>query len=406
MKNKDAVLYVFPVISDKTVRLLCLMLLLFSPYKSTVMANDEGAITALTGYDLNHSKLIKGYGLTIDGWMSMGGTYLTNNPDSHSNAPITFNDRSGEFQLNQLNLYIEKAVNRESKQWNFGGRVDLMFGTDSRFTQATGLDNKWISDNDLRFYDLALPQAYIEVFAPLGNGLTAKIGHFYTILGEEVVTAPNNFFYSHAYTMQYGEPFTHTGVLFSYALNENFALNAGTVAGWANFDENLANWNFLGGVSWTNDDATDAVSWSVISGDTDDVQSANLTVSSLVISHSFTDKLHYIFEHDFGFQEQATATGQDAYWYGINQYLICDFTESISGGLRVEWFRDANGTRVITGSRGNYFELTAGVNWKPQGWLILRPEVRYDWADTEIPPYVNQSKDHQLEVAMDAVIEF
>jgi hypothetical protein len=370
------------------------------------MAHDDSALFALTGQSFSQSKLLKEHGLNMGGWLSMGGTYLTSNPDDHSNTPITFNDRSGEFQLNQVNLYLEKPLDMEARYWNFGGRVDLMFGTDSRFTQATGLDDKWIDPNDLRFYDLALPQAYLEVFAPFGNGLTAKIGHFYTILGEEVVMAPNNFFYSHAYTMQYGEPFTHTGALFSYALTENFTLNAGSVAGWDNFDKNLANWNFLGGISWTNDEATSAVSWSVISGDTDDVTDANRTVSSLTLSHSFTDKLQYVFQHDFGFQEQAAATGQDAFWYGINQYLIYDFSDSFSAGLRGEWFRDANGTRVIAGNRGDYFALTAGLNWKPQGWLTLRPEIRYDWADTKFNPYIHQSKDHQLQLAMDVVIEF
>ena len=55
-----------------------------------------------------------------------------------------------------------------------------------------------------------MPQAYAEVGY---NDLTVKVGHFYTIIGYEVVPAPDNFFYSHAYTMQYGEPFTHTGML-------------------------------------------------------------------------------------------------------------------------------------------------------------------------------------------------
>jgi len=32
----------------------------------------------------------------------------------------------------------------------------------------------------------------------LGGHLTVRMGHFYTILGYETVTAPKNFFYSHA----------------------------------------------------------------------------------------------------------------------------------------------------------------------------------------------------------------
>lgn len=369
-------------------------------------AQGENLVESVTGKDFNQIGFLKEHGINGGGWASMGGTYSTDNPGNHNNSPITFNDRSGEFQLNQLNFFLKRAVDMESNAWDFGGRVDLMFGTDSQFTQANGWDKNLITENNHRSYDLAIPQAYLEVFAPLGNGLTVKIGHFYTIIGHEVVTAPNNFFYSHSYTMQYGEPFTHTGVLFNYSLNNNFTLNAGSVAGWDNFNENISRWNFLGGLSWTNDEATNAVSLSVISGDIADANSKNRTMYSLVASHSFTNQLQYVFQHDFGYQQQATAAGNDAYWYGINQYLFYDFTDTISGGIRGEWFRDNNGTRVNTGIPGNYFALTAGVNWKPQEWCTLRPEVRYDWADSYIKTYDNRTKNNQLEFAMDIVLEF
>jgi hypothetical protein len=372
----------------------------------SVPAHGENLIEAISGKDLNQYPLLKDHGISVGGWLAMGGTFAWDNPEHHNNAPITFNDRSGEFQLNQLNLFAQKSVDLQSKYWNFGGRLDFMFGTDTRFTQATGLDNKLISNRDGQFYNVAIPQAYLEIFAPIGKGITAKIGHFYTILGQEVVMAPNNFFYSHSYTMQYGEPFTHTGALLTYALNDEFTLNAGAVDGWDNFDKNLGNWNFLGGLSWTNAEATSAVSWSVISGDVDDVTSENRTVSSLVITHSFTDKLQYIFQHDFGYQQQATINAKDAFWYGVNQYLFYDFTDKVSAGLRGEWFRDDQGGRLNVGVPGHFFALTAGINWKPQEWLILRPELRYDWADSAVNVYDNRTPNNHFELAMDMVIRF
>ena len=56
----------------------------------------------------------------------------------------------------------------------------------------------------------ALPQFYAEVAY---NDLKVKIGHFYAPVGYEVVPTTGNFFPSLPYTFQYGEPFTHTGVL-------------------------------------------------------------------------------------------------------------------------------------------------------------------------------------------------
>ena len=59
-----------------------------------------------------------------------------------------------------------------------------------------------------------------------GTGLNVKAGHFYTPIGYESVPAPDNFFYTHAYTMQYGEPFTHTGLLGNYKVNPNWSVLA------------------------------------------------------------------------------------------------------------------------------------------------------------------------------------
>ncbi|OAH97278.1 hypothetical protein A1332_21675 [Methylomonas methanica] len=82
-----------------------------------------------------------------------------------------------------------------------------------------------------RLYGIVFPQAYLELFAPPGNGLKIKLGEFYTLIGNEAVNAPDNFFYSHSYTMQFGEPFSHTGLLASYSIDENLELKAGAVTG-------------------------------------------------------------------------------------------------------------------------------------------------------------------------------
>jgi len=160
----------------------------------TVFAQDEAVYNSLSGKYLKEIDFLREQRIELGGWVSVGGVYSTENPDHHNNFPITFNDRSGEIHLNQFNFYLQRSIGLESQNWDFGGRIDLMFGTDSRFTQATGLDNNFIHQDDLRFYDIAIPQAYLEIFAPMANGLSAKIGHFYTILGQEVVMSPKNFF--------------------------------------------------------------------------------------------------------------------------------------------------------------------------------------------------------------------
>lgn len=376
---------------------------------TTVTAHSEGAIQSLTGVDVNETQVLKNLGIEVGGWADAGITYASHSDPSGANGPIPFgSDRVNEFQLNQAYLFLEKAVASSGSDWDIGGRVDFMFGSDAPSTQAGGWDNQIlgsIGNKDFNQYDVAFPQAYAEIYAPIGNGLTAKLGHFYTNIGYEVVTSPDNFFYSHAYTMNYGEPFTHTGALLTYQINDNLSVSGGAVDGWDNFRNNGGDWSFLGGANLTSDDEKTALAISVISGENgDDSVGQNTTMYSVVLSHDFNDKTHYVFQHDFGIQEDGMAPGDDADWYGINQYLTYDLNDQLAAGVRAEWFSDRGGR--INSFGANYYAVSAGVNYSPVSWLKFRPEVRYDWADTNGAGKVYRNKNDQVAVAMDMIITF
>ncbi len=392
----------------------------------------EGMVSSLTKYDLNESKFLKDNGIVVGGWGNAGITYNANEPSNGFNGPVTFGDRAGEFQLNQLNLFIQKAVATEGNKWDFGGRFDAMFGTDSIFTQAYGVpaydvnsaEAKSRSNWDLnilgtggnRFYGMALPQAYAESYVPIGNGLNIKAGHFYTPIGFETVPSPDNFFYTHAYTMQYGEPFTHTGVMGNYAIDGNWAVMGGVTTGSATggwdggFNKQLGNWGGLFGTTWTSTDKATSANISGTYSGTSEQNSSPFAMYSIVLKHNITDRTHLMLQHDHGFADKTynwatlTPNSLDAQWYGVNSHLYYDIKDNLSVGLRAEWFRDQNGFRVCSPGRvaaatngagysyaapgsvsvcnaASYYEVTAGLNWKPVKWLNLRPNVRYDWID-------------------------
>ena len=171
--------------------------------------------------------------IEFGGWIN-GGATLNPSQTNGFNGPVIFADQANRFQLNQFNLFMRRPVVSEGKSWGLGGRFDFMFGTDAIFTQAFGVPTFDVnsgeplkrSDWDLnlccsssRTYGIALPQTYLEAYAPVGNGLNIKLGHFYTPTGFETVPAPDNFFYTRAYTLNVGEPFTHTGMLANYTIN-------------------------------------------------------------------------------------------------------------------------------------------------------------------------------------------
>jgi hypothetical protein len=418
--------------------------------------SDASTLLETVG-DPNESQFMKNIGVKIGGWANAGVTYNAASPTNGFNGPVTFGDRSAEFQLNQLNIFAQRAVAAEGDAWDFGGRVDAMFGTDAIFTQAYGVpaldvntgqvmnrshwDLNMLGSDDNRFYDIALPQAYAEIYAPVGNGLNIKAGHFYTPIGYETVPAPDNFFYTHAYTMQYGEPFTHTGVMGNYTIDKNWAVMGGAVTGSATggwdggWDKQLGNWDGLAGVTWTSNDKDTSANISGTYGDTSEHSSKKWGLYSIVLKHNITAKTHLVVQHDHGFANgvlisAATGTYKDTEWYGLNTHLTYDVKDNLTAGIRAEWFRDQDGFRVWSpqriaaassnglnsyasgglgnysvsnfGSGASYYAITAGMNWKPMKWLNVRPNVRYDWADGTAPtggqyrPFGNAKQDQFL----------
>ncbi len=358
-----------------------------------------GLVESFTGFNINKTSFMESLGVRLDGWVEVG---IGGNPRGSIdgfNGPVTFNDRTNDPGMNELYIYLERAVNDQGSAWDFGFRADMIYGTDARFTTAKNLDDKLL---DAPFYKMAFPQFYVDVFAPIGNGVTMTVGHFYTIIGYEVVTAPDNFFFSHAYTMQYGEPFTHTGALLSYPINDNFSVTGGVTSGWDAFFQDPP--NFLGGVNFTSDNEKTSVAVSLITGDASQDNRSNRTLYSIVASHDFTEDLHYVFQHDFGVEQNATFFGETAYWYGVNQYLSYDVMDELAAGLRFEWFRDEDGVRVGFGPN-SYFEITGGLNWKPASFLTVRPEVRYDWS-TANPAFDGATRENQFLISVDAIIQF
>lgn len=385
---------------------------------------------------------LKNTGIKAGGWINGGATY---NPSQvHGfNGPVTFADQANRFQLNQLNFFVERAVRTEGKSWDIGFRADFMFGTDAIFTQAYGnpafdINNgrpladrgNWDLDiccNSSRTYGIAIPQAFAEIYAPIGNGLNIKVGHFYTPIGFETVPAPNNFFYTHAYTMQYGEPFTHSGVLTNYNINRNVVAMAGAIGGsgtggWdGNFDRQMENWGGIGGVTWTSDDNKTSVNVAGTGSTTSTRNSSFWGMYSIVLKHKFTDKTQFVLQHDHGFADSVLLANnafsgiKDAEWYGVNSHFYYDLTPNVSVGVRAEWFRDRDGFRVLSPGRisagmnhlgrsyasniglgytstpADYYAVTIGANWKAMrtfntGWqglrqLNIRPNIRYDRVD-------------------------
>lgn len=309
-------------------------------------------------------------GWKAGGWLQMG--YHTEGANGIGTG--LFNNYPNAVQFQQAWMYAEKEAENYGCGWDWGFRFDYVYGTDGIDTQAFGnepgdWDQTW---NAGGFYGHAIPQLYAEVAY---NDLKVKIGHFYTIMGYEVVPAPNNFFYSHAYTMVLAEPFTHTGALAEWALCDGLTFYGGWTLGWDTGFSSYHGNTFLGGVSAQLFDDL-SITYTTVMGDFGfgpGGSDSDAYAHSIVVDWSITDRVNYVFQTDY-FDNRLRLNnligqGNDDKSLGINQYLLYRVNDCWAFGGRFEWF--SYGGFEVT-------EITLGANISPHSNLMIRPEIRVD----------------------------
>ena len=382
-------------------------------------------------------------GFSTFGWIEAG--LGANNWGSPFNGPVVLADRSWQGQVNQLYLATERTTETDGDGWDWGGRVDLLMGTDYVFTTARGLDAhlypeyaienvaSWAFSKD---YGLAMPQLYGDVSY---NDITIRLGHCYCITGYETVPAVTNFFYTHVYSMMY-QPFTLTGAIGSWKPADTLTVYAGIHDGWNNFSDPMplqGPWAivnqsypgaastaaFIGGAVFKSEDGEQSLAVIGTSGNelsplgnlpTDGSLVGNRTLVSTVYTNTLTDRLTYVIQGDTAWQFNSALPagnlGQQpglAQWYSFAQWVFWKFNDRWTGGVRLEYFRDNNGYLFYvpfrnvaqannpgyyaSGFAGNFWDLTWGLNYRPSRRWVLRPELRYDWfspnTDVTARPY-------------------
>jgi len=364
---------------------------------------------------------------SIYGWIDCG--IGGNSHGSAYNGTVLLQDRNLQATMSQLYLVGERTIDLESDDWQWGARVDLLYGTDAWQTLARGLDAYRFDEYDnfgvprwdsSRFYDLAMPQLYGEIAR---GDLAVVVGHVYSPLGYENVPAVGNFFHSHSYTFNFATPNTVTGVIGRWEPEEGVRISSGITNGWDNFSDGMpavanpgypgasSNLAYLGNAVLASPDGKQLVSIACTTGNEYTPVDApaggpgpplvgNRSMVTAYWQNELADRLTSVteassawqFNADTGLANLSQQPGL-AQWYGICQYFYRGLNDRLSAGSRLEWFRDNNGFRtayparnaalgtppVASGFAGNFWEVTLGLNWTPTPNWVVRPELRYDW---------------------------
>src|ERR1017187_95941 len=162
---------------------------------------------------------------TISGYVDTSAQW--NFGTGNANLPVyTPNGAAGStkadgFNLDLVALTISKPVGEGD--WGAGYNATLLFGPD-----ATGYNNSVGSSAS----DFSLKDAYVDLHAPLGNGLDLKLGTFTEILGYEVYETGNNPNYTRSYGYEI-EPTAMTGGLATYQVTPAISAQAGVANTWS-----------------------------------------------------------------------------------------------------------------------------------------------------------------------------
>lgn len=390
--------------------------------------------------DENGGNHLKDNNVKLGGSIAQSFTFNFQSPSNRWNGPVTWTDRSNEYQLNQLWLYAEKATDTSKNDWDLGGRVDALYGTNARLTTETGLETPNL--NGPGIYGLALPNLYGEVAY---KKLKVKVGHFISPVGYFTVDTSQNFFNTIPYTYQWGEPFTHTGAVATYNFTDNFVASSGWIQGWDNFDGHNPHMGYMGTWSYTFQDKSNLTQAIFLTQEPNFYnQFTQRYYQSVVYTKPISEKLSYVGQTDFGTQRDATVSGQQANWYGINQYLYYKVSDKWTWGANFEWWRDEEGYRVVQflpgaaasgitgnpngvnnlpgGYMGNFYQTTFGPRWYPTAKpnFFIRPALRFDWFEGNInnqvqqavsgatnqKPFDNGQKNYQGLLVTDVVLTF
>ncbi len=165
---------------------------------------EEGCGCGLFGgelsekFDLSDAILGEDSGWDFGGWVQSG---YTNKSDG------VLNTRPDSWNIHQAWSTSRRSLTQRRPRFRGPVRRDVW----SRRGKTPGYGNpnrdRWdFQDSfDHGAFHWAMPQAYGTVAY---DKLSVKVGHFYTPAGYEVVPATGNFFYSHAFTWNFTEPFT------------------------------------------------------------------------------------------------------------------------------------------------------------------------------------------------------
>ena len=377
--------------------------------------------------------------VSLYGWIQAGISFndhgSTNRYTSEPNVPcwrqldansgnsnLFMSKAPSNFNVYQAWLGVKKDLDTK-RGFDWGFQVDTLYGTDANATQSFGdqrFDFDW-GTGDYHF-------SFVQLFAEAGyKNLKFRVGKFGPAMVHEALPAPMTFFHSFSYSC-YNTVLTASGATAEYKASDRLTFTAGWTAGMHNsFSNRFSDNGFVGKITFAPADNL-RLTYNLYYGESNgvnkvadaalfgrDYNSATHVIHTLICTLNLGKRWLYMIEGGWASNDYEQLAGTDTITrsYGINQHLIYTINKRWSVGVRAEWSY-ARGTifdlphLTDGGNGGDLYSLTLGTNWTPNAWLIVRPEIRYDWTDyaNGHKPFAYNTQTNQLTAGGSLVVKF
>jgi hypothetical protein len=373
---------------------------------------------------------------------------VTGNPDGpKNNFGQLFTDKPNTVLLNQILLTANKPLDPKATDFDWGFKLQGMYGSDARYTQFLGELNR-VNPNDRNQLDVVEANVLFHLPVLFDGGVDIKAGQYSTPIGFETIDPSTNPFYSHSYIFNFGIPLKHTGILttshVSSLLDVYLGVDTGVNTTFGPLGDNNSAIGFIGGVNLTMMDGNLTVLALTHIGPENASRALSPAgfnadgyyryLNDIIITYKATTELTFVTELNWirdDFDGIGTSgVPKTANGLGIAQYVAYTLSDTITLNGRAELYRDDNNFFVaayqqnssfIPAEQGftagvgalhatTYGALTAGVTYKPAGLpdvisgLLSRPEIRWD---TDLGgARAFEGNNSQVTIASDVVLTF
>lgn len=338
------------------------------------------------------STTLSGYVATSAIWkFGTGDLYMPGRTSDGGIMSPGGNKQDG-FNLDAINLTLEKPVSEGN--WGAGYKVELLAGPDA--TAYSAIASGGIGTG------AAIKQAYVDLKAPLGNGLDVKVGVYDNILGYEVYNEGSNPNFSRSYAFAI-EPLQHTGVIATYTFADWLSASVG-VANTLNSAINGRPYraigqpatesekSYMGIVTLT---APDSMGWlkgatlsAAVENGLNGIGFAGPNAVSDITAYYVGATLPTPIKgfsiggaYDYRGTKQNDAISSATYANAVSLYLMYQATEKLKLANRAEYASGSNGTWATTRPAGisdEFFGETLTVDYSLWANVISRLEFRWD----------------------------